>query len=115
MIALVKVYFMLLIYAELLQQQTLYVLSTLRISSIVFIQSFTVVLCVSAHIWPLCECMGVLRACVCYKFSPRNGLRPLRVIYVLLVPSLRARHQSEPSTPSLHLSPATFYLAQQVA
>lgn len=60
MIALVKVYFMLLIYAELLPQQTLYVLSTLRISSAVFIQSFTVVLCASAHIWPLCECMGVL-------------------------------------------------------
>lgn len=60
MIALVKVYFMLLIYAEPLQQQTLYVLSTLRISSVVFIQSFTVVLCVSAHIWPLCECTGVL-------------------------------------------------------
>lgn len=47
--------------------------------------------------------------------QPQSCLQSLRVIYTVLFSSLQASHQSELSTPPLHLSLATFYLAQQVA
>lgn len=92
--------------AKLLQRQTLYVL--LELKRVFFLQSFTVF--VPVHIWSVCMCTSVCKL-ACNKFSPDTVYRH----YTLLFPSLRASHQSELSTPPLHLSLATYYLAQQVA
>lgn len=91
-----------------------YVLSVLRISYISFKQSFALFLCVSAHICHVCTFKSVCQL-ACVTNSAPKLFTVLRVIHTVLFPSLQASHQSELSSPPLHLSLATFYLAQQVA
>lgn len=76
-----------------------HILSILRISPIIFTQLFTVFVCACLLTFGVCVRARVFVSLCVLQIQPRNSLQSLRVVYMLLFPSLRASHQSELSTP----------------